>query len=353
LFLGGLLNMLTRLLSVVVSVCLYTAAAPAWGDDVAASFDFKSGPGNWTGRTADTKDIPEVTVGTEGAKDPGTSYISVQTNGKLGTGLRLKQTVSVTKGNSYVLSFWVRVGTMIPVSYRLISATMDGPDYAYGDQAGTWHPVPNLSSDQWTKVEYPFVAASSLLGVDIVAAADHPAGQLSVYDPRIVSQGPAGTPVATYDFSQGPGNWGGRTADNRNLPPVTVDTADAQQPGKPYISVSTDGKLGTGFRLKQSVSTSPGSLYRLDFWVRETTQIPISYRLIGGDVKAGDFEYGDQSGTWHLSPPLAANTWTKIEYSFTAATSPVGVDIAAGTDHPAGQISLFDPEILKLPFDQK
>jgi hypothetical protein len=112
--------------------------------------------------------------------------------------------------------------------------------------------------------------------------------------------------------------------------------------------VQTDGKLGTGFRLQQSVPVTPDSPYLFSVWVRISKPAPISYRIIGADVSAGDFEYGDKSGTWHLASELVPNKWTKVTFPFTATVSPIGLDLTAGADHSPMTLSIYDPEIISV-----
>jgi hypothetical protein len=141
------------------------------------SLDFSSLTAVWRGRSA-LGGVPPLTKMTErGAPESGKSYLTIQTDGKLGCGFTLDPIVHVAPDKTYVISFWVKTSAPIPLSFRISGAK----GREYGEENGTWHTATS-SIDSWVNDKYQFTPACAYIGLEIGAGATHVPCQFSIAD---------------------------------------------------------------------------------------------------------------------------------------------------------------------------
>ncbi|PAW76534.1 MAG: hypothetical protein B9S32_14915 [Verrucomicrobia bacterium Tous-C9LFEB] len=149
--------------------------------------------------------------------------------------------------------------------------------------------------------------------------------------------------VYQSDFAEGTAPWQGRPAMGDWIKPeLFLSSDEPREAGKNYCQVETNGKLGCGLRLNLVVRLIPGKSYTLKFWVKCSSLIPLTFRMIDKDGKG----LPTPESKWTKVPPTSG-VWTQVEQIFTATASPIGFELAASSaNHEPSQIGIYDFQIV-------
>lgn len=138
------------------------------------------------------------------------------------------------------------------------------------------------------------------------------------------------------DFDHEMAQWQGRPGfEQWQKPELALSSNDAKEKGKNVLQVETDGRLGTGITLKPVVQVKEGNDYVLSFYLRTAAALPVTFRLIDIERK------GIPNESKRNHAPESNGDWVHVEFEFTATTTPIGVEIAAG-------VSKYDPTTLAI-----
>jgi hypothetical protein len=143
-----------------------------------------------------------------------------------------------------------------------------------------------------------------------------------------LTQAGAADEVYRSNFDQELDQWQGRPGLGEwRKPELALTSNDARKSGENVLQVETDGRIGTGIELKPIVPLEKGKTYVLTYYVRTAAALPVTFRLIDIDLKG----IPTNEAKWNRAPESNGD-WVEVVYEFTATSTPIGVEIAAGSD---------------------
>jgi endo-1,4-beta-xylanase len=300
---------------------LLLAVTPAWAQTV-ASWNFDDGTADgWTSFNG-----ASTPVATTAAAYTGTYSLATTTSSSGAGGPSISLNGIVQPGGQYSITGWVRLASGESASNANFTIKRTDASCSGGtcyDTVGTYE-VP-VNDSGWAEIGGTYTASTTatslLLYAQLVGATS---AQTFYLDDVVVNQiapPPGGTPVATYNFSDGGlDGWApfGSVTLTNAAPPVLDPSGDTRSL---LTTNRTATYMGPSLNLLSVNNIVAGAVYQVSAWVL-LTALDSTNPTATLSLKTADCATSGMYSNLGTSTALSSTVWTKVQGTFSFSNQP-------------------------------